>query len=70
MRVAVRKLETNNTLLLSCMNHDLFVPVEEDMSIAIETARLALGKIAIDAHYLSRNVLFVNSKYICQLQAV
>ncbi|XP_015761727.1 PREDICTED: RNA pseudouridylate synthase domain-containing protein 4-like isoform X1 [Acropora digitifera] len=46
------------------MNHDLFVPVEEDMSIAIKTARLALGKIAIDAHYLSRNVLFVNNDII------
>ena len=67
MRVAVRKLETNTTLFSSCMIRDLFVAVEEGMSIAIKTARLALGKIAIDAHYLSRNVLFVNSKYICQL---
>ena len=67
MRVAVRKLKTNTTLFSSCMNRDLFVAVEEGMTIAIKTARLALGKIAIDAHYLSRNVLFVNSKYICQL---
>ena len=66
MRVAVRNLETN-TLPQSCMNHDVFVPVERKMSIAIKTARLALGKIVIDAHYLSRNVLFVNSKYISQL---